>query len=123
MITLRELNPHGYETTPEIDSNLSTLLTRLNVIRAAWGRPMIVTSGLRSIADQMRINPNAPKSKHLIGAAADISDPKRELQTWLLKNRPLLKKTGLWCEHFSATANWVHMQCLPSKSGKRFFPP
>jgi uncharacterized protein YcbK (DUF882 family) len=123
MISLQELNPHNYPTTPEIDANLQTLLERVNVIRAAWGKPMIVTSGLRSQADQARINPNAPKSKHLIGAACDVYDPDGELKKWVLDNVKLFEDTGLWMEAFSSTPTWVHMQCIPPHSGNRFFIP
>lgn len=49
MISLKELNPKGYATTPEVDKNLEKLLLAINIIRSNWAKPMIVTSGLRSI--------------------------------------------------------------------------
>lgn len=123
MISLQELNPHSYPTTQEIDDNLQTLLTRVNVIREAWGKPMTVTSGLRSAADQQRINPNAPKSKHLIGAAVDIYDPDKDLQKWCKDNEQILADNQLWMEDFSATPNWCHFQIFSPKSGHRWFIP
>lgn len=123
MISLQELNPHNYPTTPEIEQNLKVLLERVNRIRMLWGQPMTVTSGLRSQADQNRINPNAPKSNHLIGAACDIYDPDRELQQWCKANEPALEQLGLWMEDFSATPTWCHFQCKAPKSGHRFFMP
>lgn len=123
MITLKELNPHNYPTTSEQDANLKTLLYRVNLIRTAYGKPMTVTSGLRSDADQARINPNAPKSKHLLGAACDISDPNRELQAWIKNNIDILENAELWCEAFESTPNWCHFQIFPPKSGNRFFKP
>jgi uncharacterized protein YcbK (DUF882 family) len=123
MITAQELNPKGYVTTPEQDTNLATLLERMNKIRAAYGKPMYVTSGLRSEADQARINPKASKSRHLIGAAVDIADQNGDLKKWIKANVSLLETVGLWCEHFDSTPTWVHFQCISPRSGNRFFIP
>lgn len=123
MISLKELNSHAYPTTPEIDNNLNTLLERINKIREAWGKPMTITSGLRSQADQQRINPKAPKSNHLIGAAVDIEDKDGSLAQWNQDNVKLLESVGLWCEHPDNTPGWEHYQIYPPKSGNRFFHP
>lgn len=123
MISLSELNPHNYPTTEEQDANLKILLERVNVIRKAWGKPMTVTSGLRSDADQKRINPNAPKSKHLMGQACDILDAGGVLKIWVKANVKLLEDTDLWCESFDHTPTWVHFQTVSPKSGNRFFIP
>jgi hypothetical protein len=122
MIELKELNSKAYPTTPEIDSNLQILLERVNKIRVEWGKPMKVTSGLRSQADQQRINPAAPKSKHLLGQAVDIYDPDLSLTAWLKENgSQRLIDAQLWCEE--GNRNWVHFQCVSSKSGNRWFLP
>jgi uncharacterized protein YcbK (DUF882 family) len=121
VLTLKELNPKTFPTTPEIDKNLAILLDRLNQVRSAFGKPMICTSGLRSIKDHKRIyekkgipeNKIPMKSKHLFGQAADIFDPNQELQEWCKKNEDLLKTIGLWMESFSATPNWCHFQIVP----------
>jgi uncharacterized protein YcbK (DUF882 family) len=84
---------------------------------------MTVTSGLRSKEDQARINPGAPKSKHLMGQACDISDKNGELKKWIKANVSVLESAGLWCESFDATPSWVHFQVVPPKSGNRFFIP
>ena len=118
-----EINNHGYAVTPEIASNINTLIDRLSQVRDAWGKPMIVTSGLRSATDQQRINPSAPKSNHLIGAAADISDPDGSLKAWVGDNLPLMETIGLWFEAFESTPTWCHMQIYPPKSGNRIFVP
>lgn len=123
MITRKELNPHGYPETGDIKSNLDVLLFRINKIRIAYGVPMVVTSGLRSQADQKRINPKAPKSNHLLGAACDISDPDGKLKEWVKANVKLLEETGLWMEDFLSTPTWCHFQIYPPKSGNRFFIP
>lgn len=123
MIKLQELNPHSYPTDKEVDNNLKILLERMNKVRTLWNKPMTVTSGLRSQADQARINPNAPKSNHLLGAACDISDPKKELATWIKANIDEMAKIGLWFEDFDSTPTWVHFQIYPPRSGKRIFKP
>lgn len=122
MITMKELNPHNYPTTASILANLEILLDAVNKIRAEWGKPMVVTSGLRSQADQQRINPSAPKSNHLIGAACDISDPDLSLTLWLKENdSQRLVDVKLWCEE--GNKNWVHFQIYPPNSGNRWFYP
>lgn len=125
MISLKELNPHNYPTTPEIDVNLSTLLTRINLIRTAYGVPMVVTSGLRDQTQQQQLiadgKSNAIKSNHLLGAAVDIYDPDAKLNTWCKENISLLEKCELWCEERQGT--WQHFQIFAPHSGHRFFNP
>lgn len=114
----------------EVQDNLMTLLERINKIRAKWGKPMTVTSGLRTKEDQIRvykdkgitdINKIPMGSQHLKGAAIDIFDPKLELTAWLKANPKVLEDTMLWCEE--GNKNWVHFQLYPPKSGKRWFLP
>lgn len=126
MITLKELNPHNYILTTEQEANQLILLDSINKIRVAWGKPMTVTSGVRSQADQQRINPSASKSKHLLGAAADVLDEGLELTNWLKKEGAnILEEANLFCE--DGNKNWVHFQCLPFGSYKpghsRWFKP
>ncbi len=123
MITLQELNPKGYMTSLDQDANLEKLLKAMNAIRRAWGRAMRITSGLRSLEDQLRINPKAPKSKHLLGAACDVEDKDGALKKWLVKNLDLLKTEGLYLEAFEATPGWVHFQVIAPGSGARIFKP
>jgi len=125
MITLKELNPRKYPLTPEIESNLKHLLECINVIRMAWNKPMIVTSALRSQEQQKALiecgKSNAPKSKHLLGQALDISDPNGMLYYWLKDHPEILEKAELWCEE--RMGNWVHFQSVPPRSKKRWFLP
>ncbi len=122
MITRQMLNPHRVYETDEINLNLKELEHRLNLL-IEYGAPItIVTSGLRSEADQARINPSAPKSKHLVGAAADIASDGM-LHNWVVNNIAALEKTKLWCEDPSCTKGWIHFQIYPPRSGKRFFIP
>lgn len=127
MIKVSELNKRGYKTTAIIDGNLQNLCERLNKVRATWGKSMIVTSGLRSEAQQQDLlkagKSNAPKSKHLQGLAADIADPDGSLGKWCLQNVKVLEEAGLWLEHPDYTPNWVHFQSTPPASGRRYFVP
>lgn len=127
MITLKELNPHNYTTTPEEDKNLDTLLDRLSKVRESYGEPMLITSGLRSDSDQEVLivmgKSNAPKSRHLTGEAADVYDPQGLLKSWVESHIDLIEQLGLWMEDFAHTPTWVHFQIVPPKSGKRFFIP
>jgi hypothetical protein len=125
--TIAELNPRSNPITPEIETNMRELITRLSAFREAFGQPMIITSGLRSEADQKRIyagKKSIPmRSCHLIGAAADVSDRDRVLSRFCLDNVPLLEKIGLWLESPERTPTWVHFQIFPPASKNRFFQP
>lgn len=118
MITMKELlgEHHIDEVSFEITLNLEELKRRMNIIRAAWGNPMIVTSGYRNLQDQRRINPKAMKSKHMIGCAVDIADPNKHLYHWLQVNPMLLEAVDLYCE--LDTNGWVHFQTKPFGSYK-----
>jgi uncharacterized protein YcbK (DUF882 family) len=134
MITLKELlSGADFDSLDEsIQSNLYELLKRINVIRDAYGKPMTVTSGFRTmkhhleiykakgITDPARI---PMQSNHLYGKAVDISDTNKELQKWVTNNVSLLEHVGLWCESFLFTKTWVHFQINPPASGRRFFMP
>lgn len=123
MISASELNPHKYTPTPEQTANLAVLLDRMNQLRALYGKPMTVTSGLRSPEDQASINPSVPKSKHLTGQACDILDGTGDLKKWVKANVSSLESIGLWCEDFKSTPTWLHCQIVAPKSGNRFFIP
>lgn len=139
MITFKELiKDCSIADIPwEHQINLEELLKRINKVRSIWGKPLIITSGYRSLQDHIRIystiaskkgipfdKSKVPmKSKHLSGQAIDVFDPKKELQAWCKNNEALLAEVGLWMEDFSATPNWCHFQIVPPASGKRWFLP
>lgn len=120
-----------FEKLPKgIQENLKITLERVNKIRTAWNKPMIVTSGVRTIEDHLRIYKEKGitdlkkipmQSKHLTGQAVDIYDPKLELTAWLKQEPKRLEEAQLWCE--DGNKNWVHFQTEPPKSGKRWFLP
>lgn len=111
------------QLSPEQMANMNTVIPRANELLEAFGQFRKVNSGFRSQADQQRINPSAPKSKHLLCAAIDLSDSDGELKKFVLANLPLLAKIGLWIENPDKTPGWVHVQCLPPNSGNRVFNP
>lgn len=127
MKDISELNPHGYNTNEQTEKNLAILYQRIKELQDATGIDFVITSGLRSEAQQNELikqgKTNAKASMHLTGFAADIYDPKKKLQKYLTENVKVLENIGLWCESFSHTKNWVHCQAIPPRSGKRFFIP
>jgi hypothetical protein len=58
LIALAELNPNSYPLNAEQEQNLKELQKRLIAFRKLWAKPMIITSGFRTIEDQMRIYRN-----------------------------------------------------------------
>lgn len=124
------------EMPQEHQDNLDILLDRINQVRHAWNKSMRVTSGYRSMDDHIRIykslalqrgipydETKVPMgSKHLSGAAVDISDPDGKLFEWTKQNEDLLSQIGLWMEE-KDDQNRVHFQIFPPKSGKRWFKP
>jgi uncharacterized protein YcbK (DUF882 family) len=110
--------------------NIETLLRKVNLLRDAWAKPMIVTSGYRTHQDHIRIytSKGIPLEKipmgsqHLIGCAIDIYDPELKLTAWLKENdSSRLQALGLYAEE--GNSNWVHLQLNPPKSNKRWFLP
>lgn len=134
---MKELNPKEYELDVEVMANLIMLYDKINDVRKAYGKPMIVTSGIRTKQDQLRIYKNIffkkgipfdinkvpMSSNHLFGLACDIYDPDGVLKHWILRNLEYCTKLGFYFEMFRHTPNWVHFQTVPPRSGQRFFIP
>lgn len=120
---------------PEHQKNVLELLEKVNKLREAYGKPLRVTSGYRSMAKHLAIykakgitdKTKIPmKSRHLFGLAVDlvpIEDDIKHFQYWILDNIKLCEEIGLWFEDFAYTGTWVHLQIVPPASGKRFFKP
>lgn len=135
MITLKELIGKPQQMPWEHAANLEDLLKKLNKFRSAYGKPLQVTSGYRSLEHHLAIyaakgitdKAKIPmRSLHLTGCAADVApieDNIKHLQEWILNNEPLMIEIGLWFESFEHTPTWCHIQIIPPKSGKRFFQP
>lgn len=134
MITMNELlsNQASFDSLDkDVQENLNQLFLKVNIVRKEYGKPMIVTSGLRTKKHHLEIYarkgifpPKVPmKSNHLFGRAVDFADADGKLKKWVLENIALMEEIGLWMEDFSATKTWVHFQINPPKSGNRFFKP
>ena len=128
MITKEELNPHNYPLTPEQQQNFDKLYEIMNKIRAKYGKPMIITSGVRSIDDQTRIDGSAGRkprvgSMHIRAAACDVWDRDKWLWGWCMDNLQFLIDLGVYLEDKTATPTWTHFQILPPGSGNRVFRP
>jgi hypothetical protein len=134
-ITLKELVVRPMKIPDEHFDNLNLLMFKLNKLRDAYGKPLQVTSGYRSMEHHLAIyaakgitDPKKipMKSNHLFGLAADLvpaNDRIGHLHDWVLNNIKLCEDVGLWFEDFSATPDWLHCQIVPPNSGRRFFLP
>lgn len=123
MITRNEIlkgRDQASPLTPTHELNLARLLLQLNKLRAAWGKPMIITSGYRP-AEINALVGGALKSRHMSCEAVDIADPKHELINWLQADPNRLKDFGFWMEHPESTSSWCHLQISPPPSGVRVF--
>jgi len=124
--------------SPTIVANINTLIPKINDLLEKFGQYRAVNSGLRTMEDHVRIYANINKkrreqgraelniplgSKHLSGAAVDLEDKSGELKRWLLENVQVLEDLGLYCEEFTHTPSWVHIQHIPPNSKRRFFKP
>jgi uncharacterized protein YcbK (DUF882 family) len=118
------------DQSEDIKNNLNILFEKSNKLRNIYGKPMIVTSGLRTTDDHLRIykekaekagipfdESEVPmRSKHLYGQAVDIFDPNADLYNWCLSNEKILVEIGLWLEHRQGV--WQHFQIVPFNSYK-----
>lgn len=123
---------------PEQVANLNTLIPKINDLLSRFGEFRKCNSGYRSMEEHLaiysRINAKRKaqglperkvpmSSRHLVAAAIDLSDPDGKLQKWILNNVKVLEELDLYCESFTHTVGWVHIQCLPPRSKSRFFIP
>ena len=123
LVTKEELNPHKYKLTPEQEINFHLLHAAVNILRHECGLPFVITSGVRSKEDQLKINPKNPKSAHTLAAACDILDKDRKIWVWCMDNLDCVIEAGIYLESKNFTPTWVHMQIIAPKSGNRVFLP
>jgi hypothetical protein len=117
------------ELTDDIKKNATETVARANLLLSSY-KAMTkdeeirkVNSGWRPSGVNSATLGAAPRSKHMLGQAIDISDPEGDLDEWCMDNPDILQSIGLWLEHPSATKSWCHVQVVPPKSGKRVFYP
>lgn len=136
MLTMSELlkDKKMSDLSQEIQDNLPKLLEKANKVREAWGKPMTITSCIRTRAEQIEvyrkkgifdITKIPMNSKHIHGAAVDLYDPDLSLTQWLKDNPHIMEENDLYAE--LGNKNWVHLQILPFGSykagGTRWFNP
>lgn len=109
-----------YPLTPELEMNLTSLLTALNKFRTAYGKPMYVTSGYRPGHYNKDAN-GAVNSSHLTCQACDFKDSDGALDFFAADNVHLLEYCGLYVEDSARTVGWIHLQIRPTKN--RIFKP
>lgn len=116
-----KLFPEFY--TEQISDNADLLVEKLNVLRAAYGHPMIISSGFRPPPVNASTANAAPKSKHMECLAADVQDLDGKFWAWCFTNLDLLTATGCYLEDRRWTPTWVHVQIVAPPSRKRIFIP
>lgn len=136
MITEQEITKNK-DVPAAYRADLEKLLIAANIIRAAYNKPLIVTSGYRTWDDHVRIYKEKAqkrgmpfylsqvptKSNHLYCRALDFADANGDLKKWILNNIDLLEKHNIYCEDFDYTKTWVHIQIVAPASENRFFKP
>lgn len=110
-----------YPLSLDLNKNLDLLLIALNKFRAAYGKPMLVTSGYRPGKYNTAAG-GAKASSHLTCQACDFADPDGSLARFCLQNLPLLESCGVWLESPAKTKGWIHLQIRPVP-GQRVFQP
>lgn len=109
-----------FPLTPALETNLSKLLIALNKVRAAYGKPMKVSSGYRPGRYNTAAK-GAKASAHITCQACDFSDPTGDLDAWCMQNLALLSSCGLRLEHPDSTPGWCHLDI--KFNGKVVFKP
>jgi uncharacterized protein YcbK (DUF882 family) len=118
MITIEEVlmgRDKANPLTPEQWRNLADLMGRINIVRAAYGKSLTVSSGYRPPAQNAAAG-GAKNSTHMSCQAVDFADPKGEFSNWCLANMDLLKRVGLYLEDPKYTTTWTHLQTRPTKN-------
>jgi hypothetical protein len=122
-ITMGREKQFPKDFTKEVQANLKVLHEKINTIRAAYGKSMIVSSGWRNKTINDATPGAAKNSKHMIGLAIDIYDKDGELFKWVLENLELMKKLGVYIEDKRYTLGWTHFGIGAPSSLKRIFKP
>jgi hypothetical protein len=118
----QHLAGHEMELTEDIKTNAAIICDKANQLIAAFGEDRGLRSGWRPAAINKSAG-GATRSKHMTGHAVDIEDNDGCLDAFCRQNIGLLEQLELWLEDEVATPTWCHIQCVPPRSGHRFFIP
>ena len=120
-------NSLGIDNTPspQIVQNLSELiLSLLEPLRDAWGTPILVSSGYRSLRLNKALKHASTTSAHLIGYAADlvpkngkIEEFKRFVPRWLKENNIPFDQCIL--ETDGKGKQWLHLGLYNQRKQQR----
>lgn len=122
-MTVSDINNQKYITTQEQEDNLEKLAAAVSEIEALMDMAFLVTSGLRSPQDQLRINAAVKNSAHMTGEAVDVSDVDGSIYGFCIDSVDVLIRLGIYLECRTYTPRWTHLTIRPPKSGMRFFIP
>jgi uncharacterized protein YcbK (DUF882 family) len=95
----------------------------LNKFLANYPGQLVISSGFRPAALNNSVKGAATKSNHITCQACDFQDLDLKLWKYVLDNLDLAKALGIYFEDKRWTSSWVHMQIVPSASGKRIYIP
>ena len=94
----------------EQKANLQRLLDAVQIIRLAYGKPLIVSSGYRPSTINVAVG-GAKRSLHTSCLAVDFKDLDGKIDEWLNtdEGQNLLEKLNMWQEAPAHTPNWSHI--------------
>jgi uncharacterized protein YcbK (DUF882 family) len=108
----------------QIKQNLVQLFEKIELVRAYFGKPIIVHCAYRP-PEYNKLVKGASKSAHVQGMAVDFHVQGMdcdEVRKMMVDNGKL-DEWGMRCEDMPGS-NWVHLDIRePGSSGKRFFKP
>lgn len=110
----------GISNTPSqsvVDNLIALIQNVLDPIREAWGRPIIVNSGYRSLSLN-RIVGGVSNSQHLTGQAADITTGNKVDNARLFQ---LIQSLNLSFDQLidEADFSWIHVSFDKNRSRKQ----
>jgi len=112
------------ELTEDLKKNAESLLLYVNEFLEYIGVTYVnVSSGFRPSDINKTVSGAGAKSNHLICLAIDIKDDGCVLWQKFLDNLDKAQELGIFAEDKRWTPSWLHLQCVPPKSGKRIFVP
>lgn len=122
-MTVKELNNHNLVPTEAQLKNLEKLSFVMTQVEELCGKKFTITSGLRSVELQLKINPQVKNSAHLTGEAVDCLDLDHSIWNFCYDNLKKVADLGIYIEDKSGTARWIHFQIRPTRSGNIVFIP
>jgi len=100
--------------TPVVIDNLRKVAAVLEQIRALVSKPLMVSSGYRSMALNKAVG-GAPASAHLDGLAADITVPGMTARELAM----LIRGSGIVLDQLIYEGTWVHIGLTNGKSRRQ----